>query len=150
VFNTPTSEIAVSGCFFHLQKSFVRKFRVRKEKTARQLIKHESVSELGLETNYGTDVKFTHDMNIIGALVFFSPNNVQQGFDDLYSLLFPAVKPLLDYFEDNYIKRRRANGRAEQQFPIELWNMRERTLNDAMRTSNNTGMASMLKLRHRP
>ena len=31
VFDTPTSQIAVSGCFFHLQKSILRKVQVRDE-----------------------------------------------------------------------------------------------------------------------
>jgi hypothetical protein len=29
VFNTPTTQITVSGCFFHLQKSILRKVQVR-------------------------------------------------------------------------------------------------------------------------
>ena len=31
VFDTPTSQIAVSGCYFHLQKSILRKVQVREE-----------------------------------------------------------------------------------------------------------------------
>jgi hypothetical protein len=31
VFDTPTSQIAVSGCFFHLQKTILRKVQLRKE-----------------------------------------------------------------------------------------------------------------------
>ena len=120
VFNTPTSQISVSGCFFHLQKSILRK-----------------VQDLGLKINYETDSKFAHDVNKIGALAFLLPGDVQQGFDNLYSALPPIVEPLLDYFEDNYIGRRRPNGRATPRYPVELWNMRERTLNDAMRTNNN-------------
>lgn len=90
-----------------------------------------------MKTNYETDVKFAHDVKKIGALAFLPPNDVEQGFDDLYSSLPPILEPLLDYFEDNYIGRRRPTGRATPRFPIDLWNMRERTLAGAMRTNNN-------------
>ena len=75
-------------------------------------------------------------MNKIGSLAFLPPTDVQQGFGELYSSLPSIYEPLLDYFEDNYIGRRRPNGRANPRFSILLWNMRERTLNDAMRTNN--------------
>ena len=90
-----------------------------------------------MKTNYKTDSKFAYDVSKIGALALLLPGDVQQGFDNLYSALPPIVEPLLDYFEDNYIGRRRPNRRATPRYPVELWNMRERTLNDAMRTHNN-------------
>jgi hypothetical protein len=90
-----------------------------------------------LKTNYETNVEFAHNVNKIGALAFLPPNDVPQGFDDLYSSVPSQLEPLLDYFEDNYIGRRRPNGRATPRYPIELWNMRERTLQNAMRTNNN-------------
>ena len=39
----------------------------------------------------------------------------------------------MDYFEDTYIGRRRSNGRATPRFPIDLWNMHFRTINELMR-----------------
>lgn len=42
----------------------------------------------------------------------------------------------MDYFEDYYIGRRRPNGRATPRFPVDLWNMHSRTINDMMRTNN--------------
>ena len=38
----------------------------------------------------------------------------------------------MDYFEDTYIGRRRPNGRATPRFPIDLWNMHFRTINELM------------------
>ncbi len=70
------------------------------------------------------------------ALAFLQPSDVSQGFDDLYSTLPQILEPLLDYFEDTYIGRRRPNGRATPRYSIELWNMYERTINDSMRTNN--------------
>ena len=42
----------------------------------------------------------------------------------------------MDYFEDTYIGRRRPNGRATAKFPIDLWKMDFRTINELMRTNN--------------
>ena len=42
----------------------------------------------------------------------------------------------MDYFEDTYIGRRRPNGRATPRFPIDLWNMHFRTINELMCTNN--------------
>ncbi len=54
----------------------------------------------------------------------------------MYSSLPQILEPLLNYFEDTYVGRRRPNGRATPQFRIDLWNMYERTLNQSMRTNN--------------
>ena len=44
---------------------------------------------------------------------------------------------MLDYFEDNYIGRFRANGlRTRPLLAIEYWNAYERTKNQQMRTNN--------------
>ena len=118
-FNSTTNPISISGCFFHLQKSILRK-----------------VQDLGWKSNYETDSKFAYDVNKIGALAFLQPGDVQQGFDDLYGALSSTFEPLLDYFEDTYIGRRKPNGRATPRYPIDLWNMHRRTLDDAMRTNN--------------
>ena len=73
-----------------------------------------------MKTNYENDSKFAYDVNKIGALAFLPSSDVQQGFDKLYSTLPPILEPLLDYFEDNYIGRRRPNGRANPRFAIDL------------------------------
>ena len=118
-FTTPTNTISISACFFHLQKSIQRKLQ-----------------DLGLKTNYENDSKFAYDVNKIAGLAFLKSCDVNQGFDDLYSSLPSIMEPLLDYFEDNYIGRRKPNGRATPRFPVELWNMFNRTMNDSMRTNN--------------
>ena len=46
---------------------------------------------------------------------------------------------MLDYFEDNYIGRFRANGsHARPLFEIKYWNVYDRTKNSQMRTNNST------------
>ncbi|CAM4838718.1 unnamed protein product, partial [Rotaria magnacalcarata] len=65
-----------------------------------------------------------------------STSDVNQGFDDLYGCLPSILEPVLDYFEDTYIGRRRPNGRATPRYPVNLWNMHQRTINNSMRTNN--------------
>jgi hypothetical protein len=95
--------------------------------------------DLRLNTNYEIDIKFAHDVKKISTAGFLSPKDVQKDFNDLYSSLPAVVEPSPDFFEKNYIGGQRPNGRVKQQTSIGLWNMREQTLNGAMRTSNNTG-----------
>ncbi|CAF1542048.1 unnamed protein product [Adineta ricciae] len=126
-FGTTTNPLPISACFFHLQKSIQRKL---------QLQLYRLFWDLGLKSNYENDSQFAYDVNKIAALAFLQCQNVSQGFDDLYTSLSSVHEPLLNYFEDTYIGRRRPNGRAKPRYPIELWNMHERTINGAMRTNN--------------
>ncbi|CAF1570863.1 unnamed protein product [Rotaria magnacalcarata] len=92
--------------------------------------------DLGLKTNYDNDLKCAYDANKIAALAYLQSGDVNQGFDDLYRSLTFILEPALDYFEDTYIERRRLNGRAAPRYPVNLWNMHQRTVNDLMRTNN--------------
>ncbi len=92
--------------------------------------------ELGFKTNYEQDPAFAHDVNKISALAFLKPNDVSQGFDDLYDSLPQILQPLLNYFEDTYVGRRRGQGRSKPMFEIEFWNMHQRTTDLLMRTNN--------------
>ena len=42
----------------------------------------------------------------------------------------------ISYFENNYIGQKRRNRRLTPTFPIEIWNVRDRILNDNPRTNN--------------
>ncbi|CAF2794018.1 unnamed protein product [Rotaria sp. Silwood2] len=118
-FTTTTNPSTMSGCFFHLQNSI-----------------HRKMQELGLKTNYEQDPVFAHNVNKIAALAFLDPNDVSQGFDDLYNALPQVLHPLLDYFEDTYVGRRRLQGRSKPMFEIDFWNMHQRTTDILMRTNN--------------
>ena len=48
--------------------------------------------DLASKTNYEADSKFAYGVNIIGALAFLLPGDVQQSFDNLYSALPPIVE----------------------------------------------------------
>ena len=95
-----------------------------------------SLQELGLKTNYEQDLVFTHNVNQIAALAFLGPNDVSQGFDDLYNALPQVLHPLLDYSEDTYVGRRRLQGRSRPMFEIDFWNMHQRTTDLLMRMNN--------------
>ena len=52
----------------------------------------------------------------------------------------PSFKPILTYFENNYIGKLKSNSitaRKEPRFPIEHWNLYERVKRDLPRTTNN-------------
>ncbi|CAF3449814.1 unnamed protein product [Rotaria socialis] len=118
-FVTTTNSSIISGCFFHLQNSIQRKLQ-----------------DLGFKTNYEQDPVFSHHVNQIAALAFLQPNDVSQGFDDLYNSLPQMLHLLLDYFEGTYVGRNRTQGRAKPMFEIELRNMHQRTTDRLMRTNN--------------
>ena len=75
-------------------------------------------------------------MNKLAALAFIHPNDVSQAFEILHNSLPQILNPLLNYFEDTYIGRLRANGRASALFDINFWNMHQRTTDLLMRTNN--------------
>ena len=43
---------------------------------------------------------------------------------------------MLNYFEDTYIRRLRANGRSQALFDINFWSMHQRTTDFLMKTNN--------------
>ena len=88
-----------------------------------------------MKTNYENDAKFAYDVNKIAALAFLQLGDVNQGFDDLYGSLLSILELVLDYFEDTYIGRRLPNGRGTPRYPVNLWNMHQRTINNSMRTN---------------
>ncbi|CAF1207609.1 unnamed protein product, partial [Didymodactylos carnosus] len=91
---------------------------------------------LGFKTNYETDPIFAHNVHKISALAFLPVSDVGQGFDELYNALPSLCQPLLNYFEDTYLGRHRPTGRSDPLFPIEFWNMYQRTTELSMRTNN--------------
>ena len=75
------------------------------------------------------------------ALAFLPPNDVVQMFEELVDLIRANynndVEDLLKYFEDTYISHyQRIAPRRILLFPIELWNMFNRTVEELPRTNN--------------
>ena len=116
----PHSEVA--GCVFHLGQSIWRK-----------------ICALGESHRYNTDDSFQVKIKCFCALAFLPIEDVVNGFLDL-SDDEDIPTEFLVYFETTYIGTVRGRGyrqrRETPQFPIELWNVRERVLNDLPRSNN--------------
>ena len=118
--------VRVLGCFFHLSQNVWTK-----------------VQRNGLAPLYENDDDFALYMRMISALAFVDPPDVPQAFYDLEAEIrndygqHNGIDAVLDYFEDTYIGRqRRGRPRARPRFPIELWNMFDRTREELPRTNN--------------
>ena len=79
---------------------------------------------------------------MVEAMAFVPPQDVIASFDllcDQIRLTFgDAADRVLDYFEDNYIGRFRANAQHRAPiFPIDTWNMFHRTHQEMPPTNNN-------------
>ena len=118
--------VDVKGCFFHLCQNVWKK-----------------IQQNGLAQLYQDDDDFSILMRSITALAFVPEADVPQSFVSLEMEIRNnynnnGIDVVLDYFEDNYIGRRRGrNRRAIPPFPISIWNMVERTEDDLPRTNNN-------------
>ena len=86
---------------------------------------------------YEDDFDFANGIHKIAALAFFNPKDVVEAFVQLSIHLGDQFQSMLDYFEDNYIRRFRANdSSARPLFEIKYWNVYDRTKNSQMRTNN--------------
>jgi len=70
------------------------------------------------------------------ALSFVPEVDVPAAFEDLVDSYPPLLTPLANYWEDTYIGRQRRGRRANPRFSIELWNVRERLVDNLPRTNN--------------
>ena len=70
------------------------------------------------------------------ALAFIPPVDIVRAFEELEEYVDPTLELVLEYLEDNYIGRRQRQGRKNPRFPITLWNVYNRTLNNEPRTNN--------------
>ena len=115
----PKTEI--SGCFFHLSLNLWKH------------IQHTTLQER-LERSQHTGLP----LRMIAALAFMPPQDMVNSFDELCVVIRDQYDgdpdEVLDYFGDTYIGGFRRNASL---FPIELWNMFNRTAEELPRTNNN-------------
>ena len=116
----------MKGCFSHLSSNVLKR-----------------IQNLDLQQRYNDneDQEFALHLRMLYATAFLPPADVVQGFADLSDRIRNTyngdVDDLLDYFEDNSIGRfRRNTPRLPPLFPINLWNMFNRTDNELPRTNN--------------
>ncbi|KAK4885771.1 hypothetical protein RN001_002042 [Aquatica leii] len=113
--------VRIHGCFFHLVKN---------------MKKH--IGQLQLGNMYNNNPDFSLKVRMITALAFVRIPDLDQAIDVLAEELPAELEPLLEWYEDNYLERinRRENGRRSPLFPVDMWNLHERTLNGEDRTNN--------------
>ena len=107
------------GCLFQLAKNVFRREQ-----------------DIGLQQNYLTDPLFRGNICMIPALSSVPVHNVILAFDELCNHCGIDERPVLDYFETNYIGELRRGRRLQPIFPHELWNMHNRVLNELPRKNN--------------
>ncbi|CAF2121455.1 unnamed protein product [Rotaria magnacalcarata] len=96
-----------------------------------------SFTALGHQNKYESDPEFSHNIHKIAALAFLKPDDVVKVFEDLSMNLDDEYQTVLDYFEETYISRLRANHtRRKPMFTIDFWSMFHRTTQSLMRTNN--------------
>ena len=117
-------DVHLSGCYFHLKQSVLRK-----------------VAELGLRQKYREEEEFNVQVKMMTALAFVPPEDVATTFEAL-SDAFPdeeSTDCLLDYFKSTYIEgpvvRRR---QRPPKFPIDMWNHFTDATEKASKTTNCT------------
>jgi hypothetical protein len=117
-------EAKVCLCLFHLCQSVRRKV----------------CNDMGLKKRYESiNDDFAVNVRMLPALAFVPPEKVIEYFMEIEEYLSnePEYEPLLSYFEEVYIGRRRGRGsRVRPRFSIESWNVHQRVLDGLHRTNN--------------
>lgn len=110
------------GCFFHLCQSLWRQ-----------------VQTTGLVETYNSYASFRASFKLIQALPFLPLDEVINGLKIVKSSSTKKFKPIVSYFEKNYVGKLKANTRGirdKPRFSMNLWNVYDRVKNDLPRTNN--------------
>jgi hypothetical protein len=125
-FSSAFPDATVTGCYFHLCQSVIRK-----------------VNEIGLKVEYETNNEVRGFVRCLPALAFVPADDVVEGFDLLCDSMPQNVDhldELTSFFEHTYVRGRRLRGRAlgygPSTFPIELWNQHTAGVDGIARTTN--------------
>lgn len=113
----------VQGCHFHLVKNIVK-----------------NLGQHGLKVRYETDSRFSAEMRQLSAMAFVPVELVISTWD-LFIRHSTTLNPkeqkkhpnvsefINDYFVPHYIGKPKKNaGRGKPQFPIDLWNVHQSTM----------------------
>lgn len=133
---------AVTGCYFHLTQSVIRK-----------------VNEIGMKLAYENDDAIRGSVRCLSALAFVPTTDVVEAFE-LLAESFPDhdhSAELLSFFEHTYIRGRRLRGRVEAYgqplYRMELWNQHDAGAAGIARTTNSVegwhhGLQSLFHCHH--
>nr|XP_014341335.1 PREDICTED: uncharacterized protein LOC106702742 [Latimeria chalumnae] len=111
------STAALSACCFHLSQCVWWK-----------------VQELGLHQEYTDNKETWITIKMLPALAFVPPGDVAATFEDIDAP--DNLIPLLDYFEDSFVRHVRCGRCGRPLFPVELWNVRDRVCEGLPRSNN--------------
>jgi hypothetical protein len=115
----------VTGCYFHLCQSVLRK-----------------TQELGLRPLYDTDDEVRGMIRCLPSLAHVPVEDVLDAFEEVATAMpqHQGMDELLTYFEHTYIRGRRLPGRGHNYrpalFPPASWNKRESATEGIARTTN--------------
>ena len=135
-------EARITGCYFHLTQSVIRK-----------------INEVGLKIMYETNDDIRQFLRCLASLSHVPPHDVEEAFDALVETM-PMVEHMdevVTYFEHTYVRGRRLRGRGENYgpalFPIETWNQSAAAGDGIARTNNicegwHNGLQSLLQCSH--
>jgi hypothetical protein len=123
-FRTAYPDARITGCYFHLCQSVIRK-----------------VNEVGLKTAYETDNEIRGYVRCLPALAFVPPEDVLEAFELLVETMptnVDHIDELTTFFEHTYVRGRRRRGEiyGAALFPIELWNQHAGDIEGIARTTN--------------
>ena len=113
------------GCYFHFTQCIYR-----------------HVQSSGLQSRYGTDEDFAISIKMLAALAFIPEEIMTTAYDQLkHTEYYQAnkkgvLKPIIAYFEDTWIGKKKRNQRTRPIFDISLWNCFSAIMNDGPRTNN--------------
>ena len=115
----------ITGCYFHLYQSIIRK-----------------VHKLGMKEDYATNDAIRGSIRCLAALAYVPVPDVVDAFE-LVAESMPAherMDELPTYFEHTYIRGRRLRGRGNNYgnalYSIDSWNQNEATVDGIARTTN--------------
>ena len=119
----------ITGCYFHLFRSVIRK-----------------VHEVGLKKLYESNDAVREAIRCLSAISHVPTEDVGESFvilADYITMNMPDIAHMdevLSYFEHTYVRGRRLRGRGDRYapalFPPELWNQRESAADGMARTTN--------------
>lgn len=126
------NEVSIQGCFYHLCQNTYRK-----------------VQDLGLVSRYNKDEDFNLFCGMLDSLAFLGSEDVCKGMDHLKEITPEGGQDLVDYFDQNYVSGtfRKVGKQSEltmkmkrcpPRFPVDTWNVHDRTLEGLPRTNNLT------------
>ena len=98
-------------------------------------------SNNGLVKSYG-EIGVRKCFKFLQALAFIPRKNVVYAFTQIKSLSPSKFNCMLNYFENNYIRKMKKNSntvRLVPLYPIQVWNMHDRVINGLTRTNNSLG-----------